>query len=861
MHRCRVREVSTSRAGRDAKNPSGGVRASKQLERGVPHARQSIAGVSPSTVSPLVDWYLRNRERSRRLFDLIDLRCTTPGRSRCGTRSCSTRGTCRPSASSRFSSAASVTRAWTRGSSSCSRAASIPDSVDAAVPRSGAGDGLAGSRDEVLAFGRAADEAVLDALRDAPFVEDRPGDAARRGASSPRSSTRRCTRRRCSTCGIACRTSTSTSRSISRYELRRRAAGARDRSRIPAGTRTLGADARRIRSAGTTSSAQLRVDVPAFEIDVHNVTNAEFLEFVDAGGYRRARSLVGRGLGVASQAEALEHPIVLGAARRRVAAGTACSRICRSPLAWPVYVSQAEASAFARWRGRRLPTEAEYHRAAFGTPDGRRARVPWGERAAGRDARQLRFRVAGSRFRPASRPAGASAWGVHDLVGNGWEWTSTVFGPFPGFEPMASYPGVLGRVLRRPALRDEGRVAGDGARTGAPQLPQLVPPQLSRTSTRRSERSPRCEPMAVINRSLAAEFAADVRRDLALTPKQLQSKYLYDALGSSLFDAICRLPWYRITARGEPSCSSQHADAIVSALGDDEGTIVELGCGSGEKLVLLAEALQARGGVGARAPDRHLVAGARADRAAARTPAALLGRGPPVDLRGRAAARRRAATGPRADAGPAARIEPRELRSRRRPPRSSSASARALAPGDLLLLGADLVKDEADLLLAYDDPLGVTAAFNRNLLVRINRELGGDFDLSAFAHRAVWNAEQQRIEMHLVSAAPTRRSRFRAPERRCPSTAASGSGPRAPTNTRPNRSSTWARPPTWRRATSGWTRRPVRPDAVHGDLIRPASRQNAGRAANPRAVLLRLSDRFMENRRAAWKVAGGVRNR
>ena len=75
----------------------------------------------------------------------------------------------------------------------------------------------------------------------------------------------------------------------------------------------------------------------------------------------------------------------------------------------------------------------------------------------------------------------------------------------------------------------------------------------------------------------------------------------------------------------------------------------------------------------------------------------------------------------------------------------------ALAPGDLLLLGADLVKSEADLLLAYDDPLGVTAAFNRNLLVRINRELGGDFDLSAFAHRAVWDPEHQRIEMHLVS--------------------------------------------------------------------------------------------------------------
>ena len=75
----------------------------------------------------------------------------------------------------------------------------------------------------------------------------------------------------------------------------------------------------------------------------------------------------------------------------------------------------------------------------------------------------------------------------------------------------------------------------------------------------------------------------------------------------------------------------------------------------------------------------------------------------------------------------------------------------ALTRGDAFLLGADLVKPEAELRLAYDDPLGVTAAFNRNLLVRINRELGGDFDLDAFRHRAVWNAEASRVEMHLVS--------------------------------------------------------------------------------------------------------------
>jgi L-histidine Nalpha-methyltransferase len=71
--------------------------------------------------------------------------------------------------------------------------------------------------------------------------------------------------------------------------------------------------------------------------------------------------------------------------------------------------------------------------------------------------------------------------------------------------------------------------------------------------------------------------------------------------------------------------------------------------------------------------------------------------------------------------------------------------------GDMLLLGVDLVKPERDLVLAYDDPLGVTAAFNRNLLVRINRELGGTFDIDRFAHRAVWSEAYSRVEMHLVS--------------------------------------------------------------------------------------------------------------
>jgi dimethylhistidine N-methyltransferase len=256
------------------------------------------------------------------------------------------------------------------------------------------------------------------------------------------------------------------------------------------------------------------------------------------------------------------------------------------------------------------------------------------------------------------------------------------------------------------------------------------------------------EPLAAD--AAALEFARDVRRDLALAPKQLQSKYLYDALGSSLFDAICRLPWYRIT-RAESGLIARHAAEVVEAIGRTDGaTIVELGCGSGEKLVLLAEALQAAEGH-ARV---HLIdVSSQAlehteQRLTALQHVSVVGHQSTYEEGLRRAVAAREGTGPMLvlflgsnignfDA-PAAVDFMRRIRL-------------ALAPGDQLLLGADLVKPERDLMLAYDDPLGVTAAFNKNLLVRINRELGGTFDLDGFDHRALWNGADQRIEMHLVS--------------------------------------------------------------------------------------------------------------
>lgn len=114
---------------------------------------------------------------------------------------------------------------------------------------------------------------------------------------------------------------------------------------------------------------------------------------------------------------------------------------CPLPLDWPVYVTQAEARTYARYVGKELPTEAEWHRAAFGDrPD---CPYPWGDSSPGADHANVDF-ARWSPTRVGAHPLGASPLGVHDLVGNGWEWTSTVFGPFPGFRASRAYPGYSG---------------------------------------------------------------------------------------------------------------------------------------------------------------------------------------------------------------------------------------------------------------------------------------------------------------------------------------------------------------------------------------------------------------------------------
>ncbi len=210
-----------------------------------------------------------------------------------------------------------------------------------------------------------------------------------------------------------------------------------ERAVVPAGRATLGARTGEIPFGWDNEFATTAVDVPSFAIDVHDVTNEQFMAFVDAGGYRQPEWWTPAAWAWICQ-EAVEYPRFWN---QRGGSWMWCGMFHETalPPAWPVYVSQAEAAAYARWKGARLATEAEYHRAAFGAPSGGERQYPWGDAPPDRARGVFDFRS----WNPAaagSYPAGQSAWGVHDLMGNGWEWTSTVFAPFDGFRPMASYP-------------------------------------------------------------------------------------------------------------------------------------------------------------------------------------------------------------------------------------------------------------------------------------------------------------------------------------------------------------------------------------------------------------------------------------
>lgn len=248
------------------------------------------------------------------------------------------------------------------------------------------------------------------------------------------------------------------------------------------------------------------------------------------------------------------------------------------------------------------------------------------------------------------------------------------------------------------------------------------------------------------------DFAGDVRRGLTAEKKFLSPKYFYDELGSRLFEAICLLPEYYLT-RAESEIFARHSDEIARACARGSAvTLFELGSGSATKTRRVIESLLKRQ---TRLTYVPVDISTRALEESARS---LLRDYPPLAVRAYAgdydsalprlsedfdASARALVLFLGSNVGNFDRAEARDFLRRVRS---------VLRQGDALLVGADLKKDPAALEAAYDDALGVTAAFNLNLLARINRELDADFNLRAFRHLALYDEAEGRVEMHLESA-------------------------------------------------------------------------------------------------------------
>jgi dimethylhistidine N-methyltransferase len=445
-----------------------------------------------------------------------------------------------------------------------------------------------------------------------------------------------------------------------------------------------------------------KVWIEPFQIADRLVTNGEWLAFIADGGYRRPELWLSDGWDHV-RANAWEAPLywqrVADAWHEFTLRGIAPV----DPDAAVGHISYYEANAYARWAGARLPTEAEWETAA-------------------RSGRLFQ---------------------VHDSL---WQWTASAYSPYPGYREAAGAVGEYNGkfMVNQIVLRGGASITPSGhSRLSyrnffAPDKRwQFAGLRLARDDTHPHAKPPEAE-------FADREFAAHVIAGLSRPQKALSPKYFYDAEGSRLFEEICRIEEYPLT-RTETALLREIAPQLAQSIRADS-VLVEFGSGASEKTRLLLDA----------APQISTYI--------------------PIDISQSAldaAANRIAAAYPQVEVVPIVADYTREFRlpdnARGRPivgffPGSTIGNfthaealefmrrlADALGAAPRLILGVDLVKDPRVLVRAYDDAAGVTARFNKNLLIRINRELGGNFDVNAFQHLALWNPDLQRIEMHLVS--------------------------------------------------------------------------------------------------------------
>ncbi|MEQ7155373.1 ergothioneine biosynthesis protein EgtB [Brevundimonas aurifodinae] len=443
-----------------------------------------------------------------------------------------------------------------------------------------------------------------------------------------------------------------------------------------------------------------KVWLEPFSLDHDLVTNGQWIDFIQDGGYRRPELWLADGWATV-KAEGWDAPLYW---RNDDGAWTTLSltgRIAVDPDAPVRHISAYEAEAFAAWSGRRLPTEAEWESAVATAPDV-----------------------------------------FSNLFNEVWQHTSSAYAPYPGFRPTQGTASEYnGKFMANQRVVRGGCFATPPGHTRRTYRNFFYPHQrwafmgLRLASDAAPADRPRIEAVET------ARFRAELIAGLSRPQKAVSPKWFYDAAGSDLFEDITRLPEYYPT-RQEAALLRSLAPALTDRFGEN-AVLVEFGSGASEKTRILldsASTLAAYVPIDI-SPDALNVAAASIAEAYPHLEVApmvgdFLNLAPLPEL-GRG---RRIGFFPGSTIG---NLEPDQAV-------AFLANARErLGPTALFILGVDLVKDPAILVAAYDDAKGVTAAFNRNLLVRANRELGADFDLDGFVHEARWNADRSRMEMHL----------------------------------------------------------------------------------------------------------------